>query len=99
MIERAHPSSLTAAEVLDRVLDKGIVIDALSHVSVAGTELITVRSHVVVASIDTYLKYFGRTRASRTRVPGTEAAPRARGRRPVSSIFQRFSPIRSPFRP
>jgi gas vesicle structural protein len=58
MIERTHPSSLSEAEVLDRVLDRGIVIDALSHVSIAGTELVTLRAHVVVASIDTYLKYF-----------------------------------------
>ena len=58
MLEKTHPSRLTEAEMLDRILDKGIVIDALSHVAVAGTELVTVRSHVVVASIDTYLKYF-----------------------------------------
>lgn len=59
MIERAQPSSLTAVEVLDRVLDKGIVIDAVTHVSVVGTELVTVRSSVVVASVETYLHYFG----------------------------------------
>lgn len=58
MLERTHPSCLTSAEVLDRVLDKGIVIDALSHVSIAGTQLVTFTSHVVVASIETYLKYF-----------------------------------------
>ena len=58
MIEKAHPSSLTLSEVLDRVLDKGIVIDARCDVSIAGTELVTVCSHVVVASIDTYSKYF-----------------------------------------
>jgi hypothetical protein len=51
MIEKRPPSRLTGAEVLDRVLDKGIVIDALSHVRLAGTELVTVSSHVV--SIDT----------------------------------------------
>ena len=59
MLERTHPSRLTSAEVLDRVLDKGIVIDALSHVSLAGTQLVTFTSHVVVASIETYLNYFG----------------------------------------
>ena len=59
MLEKTHTSSLTKAEVLDRVLDKGIVIDSLSHVSVAGTELVTIYSQVVVASIETYLKYFG----------------------------------------
>jgi hypothetical protein len=59
VIERAQPSSLSAVEVLDRVLDKGIVIDAVTHVSVVGTELVTLRSSVVVASIETYLHYFG----------------------------------------
>jgi hypothetical protein len=49
---------LTLVEVLDRVLDKGIVIDALGHVSIVGTELVTVSAHVVVASIETYLGYF-----------------------------------------
>jgi hypothetical protein len=43
--------------VLDRVLDKGIVIDAWVRVSLVGIDLITVEARVVVASIDTYLKY------------------------------------------
>jgi hypothetical protein len=59
VIEKAQPSSLTPGEVLDRILDKGIVIDAVTHVSVVGTELVTVRSSVVVASIETYIHYFG----------------------------------------
>src|SRR5438105_4138037 len=44
-------------DVLDRVLDKGIVIDAWVRVSVIGIDLITVEAHVTVASIETYLKY------------------------------------------
>src|SRR5258707_1021875 len=44
-------------DVLDRVLDKGLVIDAWVRVSLVGTDLITVEARVVVASIDTYLKY------------------------------------------
>src|SRR5687767_9404279 len=44
-------------DVLDRVLDKGIVIDAWVRVSLVGVDLITVEARVVVASIDTYLKY------------------------------------------
>ncbi len=44
-------------DVLDRVLDKGIVIDAWVRVSVVGIDLITVEARIVVASIDTYLKY------------------------------------------
>src|SRR5262245_5127900 len=44
-------------DVLDRVLDKGIVIDAWVRVSLVGIDLVTVEARVVVASIDTYLKY------------------------------------------
>jgi gas vesicle structural protein len=44
-------------DVLDRVLDKGIVIDAWVRVSLVGIDLITVEARVIVASIDTYIKY------------------------------------------
>jgi gas vesicle structural protein len=44
-------------DVLDRVLDKGIVIDGWGRVSVAGIDLMTVDGFVVVASIQTYLQY------------------------------------------
>lgn len=44
-------------DVLDRVLDKGIVIDAWVRISLVGIDLITVEARVVVASIDTYLRY------------------------------------------
>ncbi len=44
-------------DVLDRVLDKGIVVDAWVRVSLVGIDLITVEARVVVASIDTYLRY------------------------------------------
>jgi hypothetical protein len=45
-------------DVLDRVLDKGIVIDAWVRVSVVGLDLLTVEARVVVASIETYLRHF-----------------------------------------
>ncbi len=44
-------------EVVDRILDKGIVIDAWVKVSLVGIELITIEARVVVASVETYLKY------------------------------------------
>jgi hypothetical protein len=44
-------------DVLDRVLDKGIVIDAWVRVSLVGIDLITVEARIVVASIETYLRY------------------------------------------
>ena len=44
-------------DVLDRVLDKGIVIDAWVRVSLVGIDLVTVEARIVVASIETYLHY------------------------------------------
>ena len=50
-----RPSSL--ADVLDVVLDKGIVIDAYVRVSAIGIELLTIDARIVVASVDTYLRF------------------------------------------
>ncbi len=50
-------SGTSLIDVLDRVLDKGIVIDAWVRVSLVGIDLITIEARVVVASIETYLKY------------------------------------------
>ena len=55
-VERT-PSGSSLIDVLDRVLDKGIVIDAWLRVSLVGIDLVTVEARIVVASIDTYLKY------------------------------------------
>ena len=55
-VER-HAGGTSLIDVLDRVLDKGIVIDAWVRISLVGIDLITVEARVVVASIDTYLKY------------------------------------------
>ena len=55
-VERAAGGT-SLIDVLDRVLDKGIVIDAWVRVSLVGIDLVTVEARIVVASIDTYLKY------------------------------------------
>src|SRR6476659_9099691 len=55
-VERISGGS-SLIDVLDRVLDKGIVIDAWVRISLVGIDLITVEARVVVASIDTYLRY------------------------------------------
>src|SRR5690348_9363983 len=49
------PSGL--ADVLDLILDKGLVIDAYVRVSVIGIEILTVDARVVIASVDTYLRF------------------------------------------
>ena len=73
-VERAAGGT-SLIDVLDRVLDKGIVIDAWVRVSLVGIDLITVEARVVVASIDTYLKYSEAVGAASVAArPGIEAA-------------------------
>ena len=55
-IQKSNNSS-SLAEVIDRILDKGIVIDAFARVSVVGIEILTVEARVVIASVDTWLRY------------------------------------------
>ena len=55
-VERA-PGGTSLIDVLDRVLDKGIVIDAWVRISLVGIDLITIAARVVVASIETDWKY------------------------------------------
>ena len=50
-------ASTSLAEVIDRILDKGIVIDAWVRVSLVGIELLAIEARVVVAGVDTWLKY------------------------------------------
>jgi hypothetical protein len=51
------PESSSLAEVLDRVLDKGVVVDVWARVSLVGIEILTIEARVVVASVDTFLHY------------------------------------------
>jgi hypothetical protein len=45
------------AEVIDRILDKGIVIDAWVRISLVGIELLAIEARIVIASVETWLKY------------------------------------------
>jgi gas vesicle structural protein len=55
-LQRA-PSPSGLADVLDVILDKGLVIDAYVRVSVIGIELLTIDARIVIASVDTYLRF------------------------------------------
>jgi hypothetical protein len=55
-VQKSTDSS-SLAEVVDRILDKGIVIDAFVKVSLVGIELLSIEARVVIASVETYLKY------------------------------------------
>jgi hypothetical protein len=63
-------------DLIDRILDKGLVIDAWVRISLVGIELITIEARVVVASVDTYLKY-----AEAIAQTALAAEPREDGRR------------------
>src|SRR4026207_1709330 len=87
-VERAAGGS-SLIDVLDRVLDKGIVIDAWVRVSLVGIDLITVEARVVVASIDTYLKYSEAVGA------GTPVAEPATGRTAHEAVLAENASLRA----
>lgn len=53
----SRPSPSGLADVIDTILDKGLVIDAYVRVSLVGIELLTIDARVVIASVDTYLRF------------------------------------------
>jgi len=55
-VEKTMASS-SLVEVIDRVLDKGVVIDAWVRVSLVGIELLAIEARIVIASVETWLKY------------------------------------------
>jgi hypothetical protein len=54
-VQRPNPGGL--AEVVDLILDKGLVIDAYVRVSLVGIEVLTIDARIVIASVDTYLRF------------------------------------------
>ena len=54
-MERPRPSGL--ADVIDIILDKGLVLDAYVRVSLIGIEILTIDARIVIASVDTYLRF------------------------------------------
>ena len=55
-VEKAIASS-SLVEVVDRILDKGVVIDAWVRISLVGIELLAIEARIVIASVETFLKY------------------------------------------
>jgi hypothetical protein len=64
----------TLADIIDRVLDKGIVIDAWAAVSLLGIEILSIQAQVIVASVETYLKYA--EAVSSVGLPAAETTPK-----------------------
>jgi hypothetical protein len=57
---KSQQATSSLAEVVDRILDKGIVVDAWASVSLVGIEILSIRARAVIASVETYLKYADR---------------------------------------
>ena len=72
-LDRPHSSSL--ADVLNVILDKGLVIDAYVRVALLGVEILTVDARIVVASVDTYLRFAEATRRLDLVAQGRETLP------------------------
>ena len=72
-IQRTTPTHSTA-DVLDRVLDKGLVIDAEIRIAVAGIELVTVNAHVKIASFETWDRHVAMEQR-RCQIRDTERMP------------------------
>lgn len=51
------PDASSLAEVIDRILDKGLVVDVWARASLVGIEILTIEARVVAASVDTFLHY------------------------------------------
>jgi hypothetical protein len=81
-VER-RPGGTSLIDVLDRILDKGIVIDAWVRISLVGIDLITIEARVVVASIDTYLKYAEAVGITSPVARPTIAGPETTGRETI----------------
>ena len=76
-LERPAPSSL--ADVVEIILDKGLVIDIYIRVSLVGIELITIDARIVVASVDTYLRFAEACNRLDLKDDGTSGLPELMG--------------------
>ena len=56
-VERSRGGSSSLADVVELILDKGLVIDVFVRVSLVGIEILTIDARIVVASVDTYLRF------------------------------------------
>lgn len=76
-VKSQSDASSSLAEVVDRILDKGIVVDAWVSVSLVGIEVLSIRARAVIASVETYLKFAERI--------GETAAVAAPGEKPAAA--------------
>jgi gas vesicle structural protein len=101
-LDRPAPSSL--ADVVDTILDKGLVVDVYVRVSLLGIELLTVDARIVVASVDTYLRFahavnrLDLTETEISGIPGlveelTEAGARGKPRGAIEGATEKLTEL------
>jgi hypothetical protein len=94
MTAPAVPASGGLAEALNILLDKGLVIDATIRVSVIGIEILTIEAKIVIASVDTYIRYLeAMQRLEANRRAGTIPAPGTQGLLGTYGILPMTVPI------
>lgn len=71
MAQQQYRPLLNIYDLIDRVLDKGLVVDANLSVALVGIEILVVRARIVVAGIDTYLRYAAAMGLAAPTGPGT----------------------------
>ena len=93
-MERPRPSGL--ADVIDIILDKGLVVDAYVRVSLVGIELLTIDARIVIASVDTYLRFAEAVgRLDLAESGGREPMPRTLHGRPGSERVYKAATTRA----
>ena len=94
MTAPAVPASGGLAEALNILLDKGLVIDATIRVSVIGIEILTIEAKIVIASVDTYIRYLeAMQRLEASRRAGGIPAPGTQGLLGTHGLFPMAVPI------
>lgn len=69
--QQGYRPLLNIYDLIDRVLDKGLVIDANISVALVGIEILVIRARIIVAGIDTFLRYAAAMGLSATAPPGS----------------------------
>lgn len=90
-LQKAIESS-SLVEIVDRILDKGIVIDIWARVSLVGIELLTIEARIVIASVDTFLRYAEAIGL----IEPTEPAPLPLPEEPLPDPVRRGTPVPVP---
>jgi gas vesicle structural protein len=89
-LQRA-PSPSGLADVLDVILDEGLVIDAYVRVSVIGIEVLTIDARIVIASVDTYLRFaeaVNRLDLAQTEVAGLQELREGGARQETKGVLE-----------